>query len=83
MCGGFGFLYVYRFASLRGRWRFHFHMLRSFLESIHNLVYPDALNPERCLSGLKSTPGKCVYALKRTEGSNPSLSDIQKINPVF
>ena len=35
---------------------------------------------ERCLSGLKSTPGKCVYASKRTEGSNPSLSDILKNN---
>ena len=29
---------------------------------------------ERCLSGLKSTLGKRVCALKCTEGSNPSLS---------
>ena len=36
------------------------------------------LYSERCLSGLKSTLGKRVYALKRTEGSNPSLSAIIK-----
>lgn len=29
---------------------------------------------ERCPSGLRSTPGKRVYAYRRTEGSNPSLS---------
>ena len=36
------------------------------------------LYSERCLSGLKSTLGKRVCALKRTEGSNPSLSAMIK-----